>query len=219
MKFPGRPHDVFSYSGALIVFLGVTCYRSKWSVDGSHWASIATIASALWCEHFVRRVIECLTVHRYANRQVPLSDALGEYLYYWGFGVWNAVALSSRGSVLLDVIGWLGLLTFVTGEIGNAWAHWKLRALRRPNTDDRGIPEGGLFKWVSCANYTYELIAWAGFCILTRTLASVVYLAGIALVLGSWAWKRHKRYHEYFDGKGGRPRYPSERRAFIPFVF
>jgi very-long-chain enoyl-CoA reductase len=179
--------------------------------------SLAAVALVLWSCHFSRRIVECLWVHRYADRRVPLSDAIGEYLYYWGFGAWIAHSMASRTS--LDLVVALGLVLFFLGETGNGWAHLKLRALRRPNTKERGIPKGGLFNWVSCANYSYEIVTWTGFCIATRTLAAGLYWVGVVAVLMSWAKKRHARYHDYFDGSEGRPLYPKQRQALIPGIF
>jgi very-long-chain enoyl-CoA reductase len=218
ITFPGRPHDVFSYSGALLIFVAVILIRSELTHRYCDWLSLCSVASLLWCCHFSRRIIECLWVHRYAGRRVPIGDAIGEYAYYWGFGVWNAFALTSMANRALDRVGIVGVALFVTGELGNNWAHRKLRALRQPGTNERGIPRGGLFNWVSCANYTYELLLWTGFCVLCRTVASAVYLVGIVGILGSWARKRHLRYHQFFDGKENRQLYPAQRRALIPFI-
>lgn len=212
--FPGRPHDLTSYAGALIVYPVVAMLRTS---PHESVLNLTLVAGLLWGFHFTRRIAECLWVHRYADRRVPLADAISEYFYYWGFGAWVAYSTAGRGA--FDATLGVGVVVFVIGEAGNAWAHQKLRALRRPNTKDRGIPVGGLFRWVSCANYTYEIIAWSGFCIAVHTIAACVFLVGVIVVLASWARKRHARYLAYFDGSSGRPTYPSERRALVPLVF
>jgi len=219
LAFPGRAHDLLSYAGALVAYLSAAHFESHQCLPVVSWASVGTLGCLLWCCHFFKRIFECSWVHRYAGRRVPLADALYEYVYYWGFGIWNAVALSSKATIPIDAVGMAAIVVFLVAESGNGWAHLKLRALRRPNTNERNIPRGGLFNWVSSANYTFELLAWAGFCLLARTLASVVFLLAIALVLGSWAKKRHQRYLELFDGKDGRPLYPAGRRALIPGLF
>lgn len=211
---PGRPHDLTSYTGALLIYAMVSVLRNSAAAQLSEFFSLGLI---LWACHFVRRITECLWVHRYAGRRVPLGDALGEYAYYWGFAAWIAYGSPSR--TLVEPLVLLGVCLFVVGEIGNAWAHLKLRALRRPNTQDRGIPNGGLFNWVSSANYSYEILAWLGFGIAIRTPSAWLYFAGVVGVLASWAKKRQSRYHSYFDGKGGRPAYPKERRALVPWLF
>lgn len=215
---PGRPSDLTSYTGALLVTVTIAFLRL--GPDGlSASFSLGHLGLLLWCCHFCRRIVECLFVHRYAGRRVPLGDAIGEYAYYWGFGAWTAWASASKSATPLDVVSVIGLLLFVSGELGNAWAHLKLRALRRPNTNDRAIPRGGLFQWVSCANYSYEILAWTGFAVTMRTLPSWVFLVAVTPILASWAKKRHARYHELFDGKDGRMLYPPQRRALLPWVF
>ena len=62
-------------------------------------------------------------------------------------------------------------------EAGNAWAHIKLRNLRPPGTRERNIPRGGLFDFVSCANYFYEFLAWTAYTALTLSPASALFAA------------------------------------------
>jgi very-long-chain enoyl-CoA reductase len=216
---PGKPHDLLSYTGALVLTIVVAGSRMVSSGVATPVFTLGTLALILWCSHFSRRIVECLAVHRYAGRRVPLGDALGEYAYYWGFGTWNAWAFATHSQSSIDSLGYLGLATFVLGELGNAWSHLRLRALRRPDTNERGIPTGGLFEWVSCANYSYEILTWCGFALVMRNLPSLVFLGAIIPILAGWAKKRHARYHVLFDGHDGRPLYPTRRKALVPWLF
>jgi very-long-chain enoyl-CoA reductase len=42
--------------------------------------------------------------------------------------------------------------------------------LRKPGTKVRGIPNGNIYSLVSCANYTWELVAWLAFAVFTQAL-------------------------------------------------
>merc|ERR1712137_114976 len=75
-----------------------------------------------------------------------------------------------------------------------------------------------LFEWVSCANYTYEILAWIGFCIMTSSLAAVLFMAQGAYQMYVWALGKHKRYKREFNGENGTTVYPKNRKALVPFV-
>ena len=109
---------------------------------------------------------------------------------------------------------------FLCGEIGNTWAHQKLRALRaQSGVSHKSIPVGGLFEWVSCPHYFFEIMSWCGFFWVTRLWASAIFLSlGTAIVM-SYAQARHRAYKKEFDGEDGRVSYPSRRKAVLPGIF
>src|SRR5687768_11186842 len=119
---PPRFHNVLSYSVAA-VSLPLAVW---WSEPGR----LGTLVVGLWVLHFARRTAESLWVHRYSGRPVPWSDALIEYVYYWGFGAWIGWAWAGIPAVAGSPLTPIGVLAFALGEAGNAWAHVKLRRLR-----------------------------------------------------------------------------------------
>ena len=74
------------------------------------------------------------------------------------------------------------------------------------------IPYGYGYKWVSSPQYLGELIAWAGFSILTWGLPGVMIFLISAGNLVPRALGTHKWYKEKFDN------YPTNRKALIPYV-
>jgi very-long-chain enoyl-CoA reductase len=152
---------------------------------------------------------------------VPPFDYLGEYLYYWGFAYWIARGLRGAGDgVSPDQLTWLGCAFFVLGEVGNTWAHQRLRALRSSSgSAEKKVPRGGLFELVSCPHYLFEITRWVGFSLLSRVLGAYAFLALGSLILASYARARHLAYRKEFDGQSGRALYPPTRRALVPFIF
>ena len=102
--------------------------------------------------------------------------------------------------------------------MGNLHAHLTLRGLRRPGTNERRIPTGNLFGLVSCANYTFEILAWIGFSIFTQSLASWFFTIQGAGQMVIWALGKHKNYRREFNGSNGVPQYPRGRKAIFPFI-
>jgi very-long-chain enoyl-CoA reductase len=179
-----------------------------------------SVGIGMWCLHFARRASEAAFIHRYGKPQVPLADVLTEYVYYWGFAVWNALSLLSE-SYRGPALGWVltGAAVFVLAELGNAKAHRMLRDLRPAGTAARVIPRGFLFERVSSPHYLFEILTWVGFALATQTWAALAFLLLGSGILASWARARHLAYRKDFDGLEGRASYPAARRALIPGVF
>src|SRR5690606_25257877 len=203
-------HNTLSYSVACLCFVAFVPWHN----------SASWLVATLWSFHFVRRSLEAQFVHRYGGRRVPPSDYLVEYIYYWGFAAWIAWSLREPGWSLPSAwVTAFGIIIFAVGEMGNAWAHLKLRALRTSAGETRRrVPQGGLFNWVSCPHYLFEIMTWCGFAWLTQVLASYVFLALGSIIVSTYARARHQRYRADFDGKDGREFYPNERTAIIPWI-
>ncbi len=206
-----RIHNTLSYAVAALVFAVLAPY----SVPG------VPLVAGLWFVHFGRRAAESLWIHRYSGRLVLASDFIMEYVYYWGFAAW--IAWSLRGAAWSPpgtIAALAGTSIFLVGECGNALMHFKLRAMRlRAGDPQRSVPRGGPFELVSCPHYLFEIISWCGFAIVAPVWASVAFLVLATIILCSYAYVRHRRYHEDFDGRDGRPPYPPRRKAIIPLVF
>jgi len=224
---PPRLHNTLSYSVAALSLPVTVVILNP--------ASFTTLPVLFWIFHFLRRTAESLWVHRYSGRPVPWSDALIEYVYYWGFGIWIGSSWAGMGPSLVEVwsgdaavavtvplvgVSLGGLVLGLIGEAGNAWAHLALRRLRaQAGSSERRLPSGGLFNLIDCPHYLFEILSWVGFALLTHIVPSWVFLAAVCVILAGYARTRHKRYREEFDGREGRPAYPARRRALLPGIF
>jgi very-long-chain enoyl-CoA reductase len=207
-----RAHNLLSYSVAaallpssVALLHGPPSHPAAWLVVG------------LWTAHFLRRSAEVLWVHRYSKPTFPWVDALIEYVYYWGFGLWIAFQLPQTPN--LDVLSGVGLVVWIAAEAGNTRAHLILSALRREDPQGRNIPRGFLFNWVSCPHYLCEIISWLGFVLIARTWAAAALVGLSFAILTYWATTRHRAYKKDFDGLAGRELYPPARRALLPGVY
>jgi 3-oxo-5-alpha-steroid 4-dehydrogenase 1 len=105
-----------------------------------------------------------------------------------------------------------GLLIFITGFVVNKVADEKLRKLRKANPGDYLLPQGWLFKYISCPHYFGEIIEWAGWAVLTWSLPGLAFSVFTFANLFPRAIASHKWYKSNF------PEYPENRKAVIPFI-
>lgn len=111
---------------------------------------------------------------------------------------------------------------FVSGLFINIHSDEILMQLRKkkektdqelPKSQRYKIPHGGMFKYVSCANYFGEMLEWLGFFVITLNIGAFCFVIGTYMNLIPRAYMNHKWYKETF------PNYPKNRTAVIPFLF
>ncbi|MBW7936881.1 MAG: DUF1295 domain-containing protein, partial [Flavobacteriales bacterium] len=69
----------------------------------------------------------------------------------------------------------IGIVLFVIGVAVNWYSDTRLIHLRKPGETGYVIPQGWLFKYISCPNLFGEVIEWLGYAILTWSLAGTVF--------------------------------------------
>ena len=77
---------------------------------------------------------------------------------------------------------WLGSLPFVLGTFLffygmfiNIQSDGIIRDLRQPGDTNHYLPKGGMFRYVTSANYFGEVLEWIGFAVLTWSLSGAVF--------------------------------------------
>uniref|UniRef100_A0A3B3ZK69 3-oxo-5alpha-steroid 4-dehydrogenase (NADP(+)) n=1 Tax=Periophthalmus magnuspinnatus TaxID=409849 RepID=A0A3B3ZK69_9GOBI len=106
----------------------------------------------------------------------------------------------------------LGSVLWFFGWIVNMHSDHILRTLRKPGETGYKIPRGGMFEYVSGANFFGEIVEWAGFALAAQSAQSLAFSIFTTVVLSSRAFSHHKWYHEKFDD------YPKKRKVLIPFL-
>ena len=107
-----------------------------------------------------------------------------------------------------------GLLLFFAGMGINLHSDHVIRHLRRPGDTKHYLPEKGLYRYVTSANYFGELVEWTGFALLTASPAAWVFVWWTFANLVPRADAIYKRYREEFgDGAVGK------RKRIIPFIY
>ncbi len=175
-------------------------------------SAVALWPALLFSVHYVHRAFVYPFRARAPGRQMPLLIMLfavvfntvngGANGWYVGLGM-----VGSEGSWQLVS----GSFLFFAGMAMNIAADNHLIALRRSGSGYR-IPEGGLFKRISCPNHAGEMLQWGGFALVCWNLPALAFWVWTVANLLPRSIAHHRWYQETFSD------YPRERRALIPYV-
>ncbi len=105
----------------------------------------------------------------------------------------------------------LGTIIFFWGMATNLHSDHIIRNLRKPGDTRHYLPRGGMFRYVTSANYLGEFMEWVGFAILTWSWAGAVFALWTFANLAPRALKINKRYNAEFG--------PLNQKAILPFIF
>ena len=179
-------------------------------------ASLTTlILCGLWFFHYFHRSLIYPFTHQGVAKQlnvlIMLSGSCYTGLAGYSFGL---LALDRKydDQYLLLPSFWIGVVLFISGWYFNRNSDDILFHLKSQGKGYQ-IPRGGLFEYVSCANYTGELLMWLGWTVTTWDLLAFLWLVNCTCNIGTRAINNHKWYIEKFRGD-----YPKNRKAFIPFI-
>ncbi|MBN3320320.1 S5A2 dehydrogenase, partial [Atractosteus spatula] len=93
---------------------------------------------------------------------------------------------------LTDIRLILGLILFGLGMAINIHSDHILRNLRKPGEDHYKIPRGGLFEYVSGANFFGEILEWFGYAIATWSLPAFSFAFFTTCSIGPRAYHHHR---------------------------
>lgn len=171
----------------------------------------------LWQAHYLYRGLVMPFLMRIGRKRLPIAtiwfglpfNALNGFVN--GYAVGHAEHLASA-SWLSDPRFVAGLAIAGLGWAINVHSDNLLFRLRKPGETGYRVPYGGMFRFVSSANYLGEIMLWIGWGVMTWTAAGLIFALFTIANLGPRALSHHKWYRATFAD------YPPERRALIPFV-
>lgn len=108
-----------------------------------------------------------------------------------------------------------GALIFIFGMAVNLHSDYIIRHLRKPGDTRHYIPRGGMFKYVSSANYYGEITEWFGFAILTWSLPGIIFCMWTFANLAPRANSLYEKYAKEF----GEEFTSLKRKRLIPFIY
>ncbi len=186
-----------------------------WLAPAYSWPALICIL--LWQVHYVHRGLIFPFRLSSGNKPFPviavplaiLFNTMNGFVNGWALGhVDHLQSVTWFG----DPRFWIGLCVMIAGLYVNLRADTMLIHLRDDGSTGYKIPRGFLFEKVTAPNYLGEMMIWAGFAIMSWTLAGLAFALFTAGYMIPRALTHHRWYQETF------PDYPKERRAIIPGV-
>jgi 3-oxo-5-alpha-steroid 4-dehydrogenase 1 len=174
------------------------------------------ILGALWLGHYLHRAWIFPFRMKMSARPTPVVICAMAILFNLGNAYLNArwIYTLSPGSYseawLRDPRFLLGVALFLAGFAINYASDRTLATLRAPGESGYKIPQGGLYRWISCPNYFGEIIEWSGFALAAWSLPGLSFAVWTAANLAPRAIVHHRWYRTTF------PEYPPARKALIP---
>lgn len=171
----------------------------------------------IWELHYIQRTFIYPLILNKSTHKIPFLIILFSLIFNAVNGTVNGYGIFNK----LDVgAGWIhtpqfiaGCIVFLSGFILNLHSDYILRHLRAPGETDYKIPDKGLFKYVSSPHYLGEIVEWAGWALLTWSLAGTAFLVFTMANLVPRAVTSLEWYRNNFS------EYPAKRRALIPFLW
>lgn len=128
-------------------------------------------------------------------------------------GRWiGAFSPGYQSSWLVDPRFILGGTMWLAGFVTNLHSDHVLRHLRKPGETSYKIPQGGMYRYVSCPNYFGEILEWSGWAVATWSVAGLTFAVWSFANLVPRAITHHRWYQETFE------HYPTKQKAVIPFL-
>jgi protein-S-isoprenylcysteine O-methyltransferase Ste14 len=177
----------------------------------------AWFIALLFLIHYTNRALIFPFRIRTSGKRMPLLIALLAV----GFNVINGSFLGyhlgnfhngNETSLFSDIRFFAGALLFFTGLIINTSADESLIRLRKMSETGYQIPQGGLFRWISCPNFFGEILEWLGYALLCWSLPALAFFIWTFCNLVPRALDHHRWYKQKF------PDYPPNRKAVFPGI-
>jgi len=166
--------------------------------------------------HFLKREYETVFVHKFSAATMPVANIFWNSLFYWSAaGLLGALEIyapfSPAANATDPITTYLGIALFVFGQVGNLRIHKYLSGLRKPGETERKLPQGFTFNLVTCPNYMFEVIAWAGIIVTTRSPSLIFFISIGMYYMWTWGWGKEKAYRKQFGDK-----YKKKRSVMLP---
>ncbi|KAG4075154.1 hypothetical protein HA402_006171 [Bradysia odoriphaga] len=176
---------------------------------------------ALFCfmAHYFHRAF--IYPFRFINpKPAPIINFVMAFIFCYFNGLLQGLHLTNVYTIETNTSTILGTLILLIGMAINIHSDGTLINLRKTSgkvpkgKSEYKVPRGGLFEYISCANYFGEIIEWWGLYIVTCGMPQLTFAVFSNIFLGLRAVHGHQWYKKTFGSS-----YPSKRRAIIPFVF
>jgi len=178
---------------------------------------VETILTLIWLSHYSHRTLIWPFRARLEGKIMTLSVMLMALIFNLVNAtlqcLWIFTLSNYNPEWILSPVFLSGLVLFYVGMFINIKSDNILMRLRQDEGKGYHIPNGFLYKYLSCPNYFGEIIEWMGWALLTMSPA------GLAFFIWTFAnlVPRARSNHQW--SKSNIPSYPKNRKAVFPFIY
>ena len=184
-------------------------------------SALAILFMSLYALHYVYRSFIFPALLK-GNSKMPLAiTAMGATFNFTNSTLLCASVMAFPKESYSDICSyagnwnfWLGIVLFFMGMYTHMKADHTIRNLRKPGDTNHYLPKGGLFDYVTSANYFGELLEWTGFAILLCNPAAWMFVWWTAANLVPRAHAINKKYRAEFGNEQ-----VGKRKRVIPFIY
>ena len=184
-------------------------------------SALAILFMSLYALHYVYRSFIFPALLK-GNSKMPLAiTAMGATFNFTNSTLLCASVVAFPKESYTDICSyagnwnfWLGIVLFFMGMYTHMKADHTIRNLRKLGDTNHYLPKGGLFDYVTSANYFGELLEWTGFAILLCNPAAWMFVWWTAANLVPRAHAINKKYRAEFGNEQ-----VGKRKRVIPFIY
>ena len=191
-----------------------------WACSERMWDAVPLALFVLFQSHYLQRAFIFPLLIR-GNSRMPLGIVLMGMLF-------NTLNALMQGGWIFYVSPadfyddwfskpyiYIGGAIFLAGMAINLHSDYIIRHLRKPGDTRHYIPRGGMFRYVSSANYFGELTEWVGFAIASWSWAGAVFAWWTFANLAPRAASLYRRYEKEFGAEFT----ALKRKKIVPFIY
>jgi 3-oxo-5-alpha-steroid 4-dehydrogenase 1 len=207
--------DINKKSAWIIMEIPVLISVLLFYLLGNNPINASVVFIAFFCLHYTNRALIYPFRIKADGKTMPVMMMLFSMIFYivngYMIGHYFGALKSYDITWLTDPRFIIGAVVFLYGFYLNITSDNILLNLRKPGETGYKIPQGGMFKYVSCPHYLGEMIEWAGFAIMTWSLPGLIYAVIVISPLFGQARNAHQWYKDKFGSE-----YPAKRKAIFP---
>eukprot|EP00188_Purpureofilum_apyrenoidigerum_P001469 Plantae.Rhodophyta-Purpureofilum_apyrenoidigerum.ctg18065.p1 GENE.Plantae.Rhodophyta-Purpureofilum_apyrenoidigerum.ctg18065~~Plantae.Rhodophyta-Purpureofilum_apyrenoidigerum.ctg18065.p1 ORF type:complete len:285 (+),score=26.61 Plantae.Rhodophyta-Purpureofilum_apyrenoidigerum.ctg18065:142-996(+) len=201
------------YATGLII--NTVLLREYFSIRGLQWRNLS--AAIMFEFHVTRRLLECLYVHNFASRYLPLLHYAAAISFYFFTPMTPLLDMLLHPGTPSPSRVAAAVIMFSAGSLLQCLVHIRLADTKGiAGSSKYGVPRGGLFELVAAPHYTAELCIFCAFYLASNGtgLFALLNLMCVLVSLSQVAIETNNWYKRTFP----QSLLPPRRRSIFPLI-
>ncbi len=182
-----------------------------------NFSNIAHITlTSLFCFHYFNRSFLWPLRSESKKKKIPLSVVFSAFFFnlinVFFQGTYIFILSSYSDDWVFSIPFFVGISLFLIGFLINFLSDEIIIKQKKEINEGYFIPQGFLYKKITCPNYFGELIEWLGWAVMTYSSAGFVFFLWTLFNLLPRAISNHKWNNKNIKN------YPKDRKAIIPYI-